>query len=503
MAIKQIIATLPYQDPAGAALAGGLLTLDLSTPATATGSGEVAPLRVDVILNSTGTFSATNLWANDQLMPTGTTYRLRVFNSNNLLVADFGNLSIVGASPIDISLLVPVSGGGGSGFVPGAVLLNPSGPQTVANTFSLTGGAAFNRVLVDNAPSNFIISDFGVHVMSLIDTIRPAPNVPTKYPLGNDGGFGVYGPADVWLATSALEVVSSTSVSPGTTTVTVSSPAVASIAQGGNPTALFSGPGGAGLIIDPGTANQETVSLSNWSIASANTLTILFTKSHTQPYRIRQQGTFFVVGNGMSLVADPSSQLVTWAINDAGGNAVMLLSLNASNVWPNNGVQFPTTVTGAAGSNLDYNYRMNNTASHFFMVNAGNTANLFIMDNSGNITATAAGSTASFTAVTSTGQVKQNGGLNVSSTVISGTSTLTANATLGATTSQAAVTTAASGTATTDSIEWSYATAPGAGDSLCIVQPYVTSGNVQFVRSNPTAANQNVSAIVINWRVVR
>lgn len=88
-------------------------------------------------------------------------------------------------------------------------------------------------------------------------------------------------------------------------------------------------------------------------------------------------------------------------------------------------------------------------------------------------------------------------------TIASGTSTLTANATLGATTSQTAITTAATGAATTDSIEWAYASAPGAGDSLCIIQPYVTANNVNFVRSNPTAAAQNVSAIVINWRVIR
>lgn len=87
--------------------------------------------------------------------------------------------------------------------------------------------------------------------------------------------------------------------------------------------------------------------------------------------------------------------------------------------------------------------------------------------------------------------------------VATGTSTLTANATLGAVTSQAAITTVATGTLTSDAIEWSYASAPGAGDSLCIVSAYVTAGNVNFVRSNPTAAAQNVSAIVINWRVIR
>jgi len=88
-------------------------------------------------------------------------------------------------------------------------------------------------------------------------------------------------------------------------------------------------------------------------------------------------------------------------------------------------------------------------------------------------------------------------------TIASGTSTLTSNAALAAVTSQAAITTTATNALTTDAIEWSFATAPTAGDNLCHVLSYVTAGNVNFVRTNPTAAAQNVSALIINWRVVR
>lgn len=87
--------------------------------------------------------------------------------------------------------------------------------------------------------------------------------------------------------------------------------------------------------------------------------------------------------------------------------------------------------------------------------------------------------------------------------IASGTTTLTANAALAAVTSQAANTTAATNALTTDTIVWAFATAPGAGDNLCHVLPYVTAGNVNFVRTNPTAAAQNVTALVINWRVIR
>lgn len=85
----------------------------------------------------------------------------------------------------------------------------------------------------------------------------------------------------------------------------------------------------------------------------------------------------------------------------------------------------------------------------------------------------------------------------------SGTATLTSNAALAAVTSQTAITVAGTGILTTDAIEWSYATAPTAGDSMCHLSVYVTAGNVNFIRTNPTAAAQNVSAIVVNWRVIR
>jgi hypothetical protein len=155
MAIKQIFASVPYQDPAGNILAGGSLTLDLSQPTLAIGGGEIAPLRVDIVLNSSGTFSATNFWANDQLTPSGTTYRLRVYSSNGLLVADFGQQSIQGASPIDFSFLTPVSSSGGTVSYPNPALLTqfagvPTGTclvnQVAINTltgdfYSCVGGA--------------------------------------------------------------------------------------------------------------------------------------------------------------------------------------------------------------------------------------------------------------------------------------------------------------------------------------------------------------------------
>ena len=86
--------------------------------------------------------------------------------------------------------------------------------------------------------------------------------------------------------------------------------------------------------------------------------------------------------------------------------------------------------------------------------------------------------------------------------IASGTSTLNSGS-LTATTCQATVTTAATGAATTDAIEWSFATVPGTADGLTIVSAAPTANNVNFVRCNPTAASQTTTAIVVNWKVIR
>jgi hypothetical protein len=106
-----INSTVCFQDAQGNCLANGQLTLDLSQPAKVTsGGGQVAPLRVSVTLDANGKIPAgTLIWGNDQLTPSGTTYLIRVYNSNGLLASSIGTVIIQGASPVDLSQLTPVS----------------------------------------------------------------------------------------------------------------------------------------------------------------------------------------------------------------------------------------------------------------------------------------------------------------------------------------------------------------------------------------------------------
>jgi hypothetical protein len=95
------------------------------------------------------------------------------------------------------------------------------------------------------------------------------------------------------------------------------------------------------------------------------------------------------------------------------------------------------------------------------------------------------------------------GAVNMPYVIASGTSSMT-GAAIPAATCQTAITTFATNTLTTDSIEWAYATAPTVTtDALLHISPYVTANNVNFTRCNPTASSIAGTSIVINWRVIR
>jgi len=111
MAIKTVTASVAFQDGAGNVLANGTLILRLNQLANAvlSGGGQIEPISVVIPLASTGliTGAPVNLWANDQLTPTGTFYVMQLFNSNGLRVAGPVNWTIAGTSPIDLSAINP------------------------------------------------------------------------------------------------------------------------------------------------------------------------------------------------------------------------------------------------------------------------------------------------------------------------------------------------------------------------------------------------------------
>jgi hypothetical protein len=91
----------------------------------------------------------------------------------------------------------------------------------------------------------------------------------------------------------------------------------------------------------------------------------------------------------------------------------------------------------------------------------------------------------------------------VAQLIASGTAVL-GTALIPATSSATTVTVAAAGVVATDSIEWAFNAAPGVGYvSGLFVQVYVTSGNVNFIVTNPTAGSLTPAAATLNFRVIR
>ena len=89
------------------------------------------------------------------------------------------------------------------------------------------------------------------------------------------------------------------------------------------------------------------------------------------------------------------------------------------------------------------------------------------------------------------------------SVIASGTATMPTGA-LPANTSSAAVTVAGAGILATDAIEWAFNAAPGTGYTEGVfIAAYVTSGNVNFIQTNPTAGSRTPAAATLNWRVIR
>ncbi len=137
--MKTVSTSVGFQDPLGNLVANGKLILDLSQPAEITsGGGLLAPTRIVFQLTALAKITPTNMWFNDELTPSGTSYHSILIDSNQNEIADFGQWVIAGASA-DLSTMVPTSGGASAA---GAVLLNPVAQQNInGQTLNLEGAA--------------------------------------------------------------------------------------------------------------------------------------------------------------------------------------------------------------------------------------------------------------------------------------------------------------------------------------------------------------------------
>jgi hypothetical protein len=139
---KLISTSIGFQDPKGNVVANGMLMLTLSQTATVTVTGgQVTTEPIYLNLDANGKITNTAIWFVDELSPTGLIYYGTVFASNKTRMIpglDKLQYSITGAS---FDLATAVQSGPASPSYSGAVMLTPSGSQTITTgNLTLTTG---------------------------------------------------------------------------------------------------------------------------------------------------------------------------------------------------------------------------------------------------------------------------------------------------------------------------------------------------------------------------
>lgn len=139
---KLISTSQPFQDSAGNVVVSGFLRLQLSQNAEViSGGGQVTNQPLWLALTAGGKITSQAIWFNDELSPAATVYSAQLFGSNGcLLIQDFGYWSITGASA-DLSTMIPAVLGVSYS---GAVLLAPTGNQTISTNNLTLGTGDFN-----------------------------------------------------------------------------------------------------------------------------------------------------------------------------------------------------------------------------------------------------------------------------------------------------------------------------------------------------------------------
>ena len=172
--MKTITGTWNYPD--GSAVANGVLYLKLSQDAVASSTAQIAPRVVAITLNASGQIPAnTQIWANDELTPTGTFYKCSVVAPGGSLVWGEEDFSITGASPINMNSLVPVLSAGSPVYSQLQQLtLQTNGVNNGSqNKLNLVAGTAIT--LTDNGSGSVTIASSGGGVSGAI-SITNTPN---------------------------------------------------------------------------------------------------------------------------------------------------------------------------------------------------------------------------------------------------------------------------------------------------------------------------------------
>lgn len=128
-----------FQDALGNLITGNLL-LVLPTDAQIPGIGPIAPVHIRIPISG-GSVASTPIWFNDQLSPSNTAYIATAYDSTGNKVYGPELWAITGASPFNLSSIVPLLISPDPLFS-NPVLQNPASPQTITGqSLTLTSSA--------------------------------------------------------------------------------------------------------------------------------------------------------------------------------------------------------------------------------------------------------------------------------------------------------------------------------------------------------------------------
>lgn len=209
-----------FQDSKGTPANGATITFVLLTPEVATNTGQVYPNTVSFTLDASGNLpAASQIWANDELTPTGSVYRVTVVSPSGIVLYGPQTWSIVGTSPISITDITPVQTPAGlfvsnvaiePGTSDGVIYVSPNGSSANSGLSWGTAiwgsdiGAAINTAIaklpVDSAGAPFGNIYLGGGVFPFSTTIvlpatqgRSAINIHGIYGGGGGAGTGFPG----------------------------------------------------------------------------------------------------------------------------------------------------------------------------------------------------------------------------------------------------------------------------------------------------------------------
>ncbi len=157
--MKTFISSVGFQDEAGTLLRFGSLIMTLPQgmyEITAGGGQVVGGSRIiNFDVNAKVPAGVTG-WANDELNPQ-TTYQITTCSSpNGVGKVGFATWLITGGSPIDLSLMVNISGGITPISIPGVVFTQPASPQVInGQTLTMEGAALGFSAAASTTPDVF------------------------------------------------------------------------------------------------------------------------------------------------------------------------------------------------------------------------------------------------------------------------------------------------------------------------------------------------------------